>query len=139
MQKLVVDAPDKLEKGETFGPGGVRINGKMKVQYKNPEKLEEYMRRTNEAKHEKIDNRIAVMMDEFVWKMIFEGWERHGDKAVALFWDVVDGISQINANKNAIKALQIMERTKAKTVQADNAIVFQQKQQGVSVKNKSVC
>ena len=31
MQKLVVDAPDKLEKGESFGPGGVRINGKMKI------------------------------------------------------------------------------------------------------------
>ena len=31
MQKIVVDAPDKLENGETFGPGGVRVNGKMKV------------------------------------------------------------------------------------------------------------
>lgn len=40
MQKLVVDAPDKLEKGESFGPGGVRINGKMKIQYRNPETLE---------------------------------------------------------------------------------------------------
>ena len=45
MQKLVVDAPDKLEKGESFGPGGVRINGKMKIQYKNPETLENYLKR----------------------------------------------------------------------------------------------
>ena len=69
MQKLVVDAPDKLEKGESFGPGGVRINGKMKIQYKNPETLENYLKRENKTQYtrninavcgnEKVDNRIT--------------------------------------------------------------------------------
>lgn len=84
-----------MENGETFGPGGVRVNGKMKVQYKNPEKLEDYMKRANEAKYgkggnlvyvnEEIDNRARIVVEEFVWKVISEGWERHGDKVVALF------------------------------------------------------
>lgn len=149
MQKIVVDAPDKLENGETFGPGGVRVNGKMKVQYKNPEKLEDYMKRANEAKYgkggnlvyvnEEIDNRARIVVEEFVWKVISEGWERHGDKVVALFWDALDNFVEINGNKKVIKALQIIKRTTVKTAHADKAIFFQQKQQGVSAKNKGVC
>ena len=88
MQKLVVDAPDKLEKGERFGPGGVRINGKMKIQYKNPETLEDYLKRKDKTQYtrninavcgnEKVDNRITKIVKVFVREFIYEGWRRHG-------------------------------------------------------------
>ena len=89
--------------------------------------------------NEEIDNRARIVVEEFVWKVISEGWERHGDKVVALFWDALDNFVEINGNKKVIKALQIIKRTTVKTAHADNAIFFQQKQQGVSAKNKGVC
>ena len=92
MQKLVVDAPDKLEKGESFGPGGVRINGKMKIQYKNPETLENYLKRENKTQYtrninavcgnEKVDNRITKIAKVFARELIYEGWRRHGNEMV---------------------------------------------------------
>ena len=107
------------------------------------------MKRANEAKYgkggnlvyvnEEMDNRARIVVEEFVWKVISEGWERHGDKVVALFWDALDNFVEINGNKKVIKALQIIKRTTVKTAHADNAIFFQQKQQGVSAKNKGVC
>lgn len=40
MRKLIVEAPE-LKEGQTDGSGGIRENGKISVQYKNPIPYEE--------------------------------------------------------------------------------------------------
>lgn len=149
MQKMVVDAPDKLEKGESFGPGGVRINGKMKNQYKNPEKLEDYLRRENEIQcargsntiqnNEKTYDIITKVAESFILEFIYEGWRRYGDEVISLLWDGIDDFLQSVNGKNVIKANQIMDAPKDEALYPCNAVIFQKRQQSVSCKDKSVC
>ena len=149
MQKLVVDAPDKLEKGESFGPGGVRINGKMKIQYKNPETLENYLKRENKTQYtrninavcgnEKVDNRMTKIAKVFARELIYEGWRRHGNEMVDFLWNGIDKIFRMKDTESSIKAVQIMEQNKARVQYPYNTVLFQQRQQNDSTRDSSVC